>query len=192
MRDAFLPLLLLRDGEAFRTRLRERRVGADGVAQLALFVCLACAVYGAALAGWRSPRLSLYVAAKLPMVFVGSTLVVAVCNAVAATLLGTGLGTIILVVAQGRGGRGLQPPELGGVVPLQQRPDADVYDVSAEQDEVRLLYIYKVYPPGQLGPAIVITQVQVTGQHYLERTLQVLVSTDGHLLAVFVMIVDSP
>ena len=92
MRREFLPLLLLRDGEAFRTRLRERRVGAGGVAQLALFVCLACAVYGAALAGWRSPRLSLYVAAKLPMVFVGSTLVVAACNAVAATLLGTGLG----------------------------------------------------------------------------------------------------
>ena len=33
---AFLPLLLLRDGEAFRTRLRERRVGAGGIAQLAL------------------------------------------------------------------------------------------------------------------------------------------------------------
>ena len=63
MNGEFLPLLLLRDGEAFRTRLRERRVGAGGVAQLALFVCLACAVYGAALAGWRSPRLSLYVAA---------------------------------------------------------------------------------------------------------------------------------
>ena len=89
---AFLPLLLLRDGEAFRTQLRERRVGAGGIAQLALFVCLACAVYGAALAGWRSPRLSLYVAAKLPMVFLGSTLVVAACNAVAAALLGTGLG----------------------------------------------------------------------------------------------------
>ena len=92
MNGEFLPLLLLRDGEAFRTRLRERRVGAGGVAQLALFVCLACAVYGAALAGWRSPRLSLYVAAKLPMVFLGSTLVVAACNAVAAALLGTGLG----------------------------------------------------------------------------------------------------
>ena len=92
MGRAFLPLLLLRDGEAFRTRLRERSVGAGEVAQLALFVCLACAVYGAALAGWRSPRLSLYVAAKLPMVFLGSTLVVAACNAVAAALLGTGLG----------------------------------------------------------------------------------------------------
>ena len=92
MNCAFLPLLLLRNGEAFRTRLRERRVGAGGIVQLALFVCLACAVYGAALAGWRSPRLSLYVAAKLPMVFLGSTLVVAACNAVAAALLGTGLG----------------------------------------------------------------------------------------------------
>ena len=92
MNGEFLPLLLLRDGDAFRTRLRERRVGAGGVAQLALFVCLACAVYGAALAGWRSPRLSLYVAAKLPLVFLGSTLVVAACNAVAAALLGTGLG----------------------------------------------------------------------------------------------------
>ena len=92
MRHEFLPLLLLRDGEAFRARLLGRRVGAGGIAQLALFVCLACAVYGAALGGWRSPRLSLYVAAKLPMVFVGSTLAVAACNTVAAALLGTGLG----------------------------------------------------------------------------------------------------
>lgn len=92
MRRGFLPLLLLRDGDAFRARLREGRVGAGGIAQLALFVCLACAVYGAALAGWRSPRLALYVAAKLPLVFLGSTLVVAGCNAVAAALLRTGLG----------------------------------------------------------------------------------------------------
>ena len=92
MTRASLPLLLLRDGEAFRARLRERRVGAGEVTRLALFVCLACAVYGVALAGWRSPLLSLYAAVKLPMVFLGSTLVVAACNTVAAALLGTGLG----------------------------------------------------------------------------------------------------
>ncbi len=41
-------------------------------------VVVATAVYGAVLAAWRSPVLAGYVAAKLPVVFVGSTLVVSV------------------------------------------------------------------------------------------------------------------
>ena len=58
---------------------------------LAAFVCLACALYGSVLAGWRSPRLSAYVAVKLPALFLGTTAIVAVFNWTAAVLLGAGL-----------------------------------------------------------------------------------------------------
>lgn len=87
----FLPWVLLADGEEFRRRLAGRGIGAGGILQLAAFVCVACAVYGAVLAGWRSVVLPLYVAAKLPTVFVGATLVVAGCNMAVAALVGADL-----------------------------------------------------------------------------------------------------
>ena len=84
-------LLLLHDGDAFRDLLAARRLSLPGLLQLALFGCLAFAAYGATLAVWRSPLMALCSAAKLPAVFLGSTLLVAACNAAAATLMGTGL-----------------------------------------------------------------------------------------------------
>ena len=42
------------------------------------FVVLATGVYGAVLAAWRSPRMAAYVAAKLPVVFVGAAFMVSV------------------------------------------------------------------------------------------------------------------
>ncbi len=43
-----------------------------------LFVAAATGVYGAVLAAWRSPLMAAYVAAKLPLVFVGATMLVSV------------------------------------------------------------------------------------------------------------------
>jgi len=58
---------------------------------LAGFIVMACAVYGAVLAGWRSPRLVLYVAVKLPLLFLGTTSLVAGFNWMTAGILGSGL-----------------------------------------------------------------------------------------------------
>ena len=95
------PLLALRDGAALRDQIRRRGVGWRGIISLVLFVCLACAVYGAALGGWRSARLAAYVAVKLPMLFLGTILLVTVFNWVAALLLGAGfrLHDVLLVVS---------------------------------------------------------------------------------------------
>ena len=46
------------------------------LARRILFVAAATGVYGAVLAAWRSPLMAVYVAAKLPVVFVGSTMIV--------------------------------------------------------------------------------------------------------------------
>ena len=43
-----------------------------------ILIVVSTAVYGLALGWWRSFEMALYVAAKLPVVFVGSTLVVSV------------------------------------------------------------------------------------------------------------------
>ena len=48
------------------------------LARRILFVAAATGVYGAVLAVWRSPLMAAYVAAKLPLVFVGATLAVSV------------------------------------------------------------------------------------------------------------------
>ena len=96
-----LPLLALRDGAAFRDQIRRRDVGWRGIISLIAFVCLACAVYGAVLGGWRSAQLAAYVAVKLPMLFLGTILLVTVFNWVAALLLGAGfrLHDVLLVVS---------------------------------------------------------------------------------------------
>ncbi|MBQ6924967.1 MAG: hypothetical protein IJQ73_10030 [Kiritimatiellae bacterium] len=97
----YLPLMALRDGVAFRNLVRRRGVGGRGLLSLALFVCLSCAVYGAVLGCWRSPLLALYVAAKLPLLLLGTMLLVSVFNWVASLLLGAGFGLrdVLAVVA---------------------------------------------------------------------------------------------
>jgi len=86
-----LPLTLLLDREAFWKTLRGGGVGWAGVARMAGFVVAACAVYGAVMAGWRSPLLVLYAAVKLPLLFAGSTALVALFNWMVAAALGSGL-----------------------------------------------------------------------------------------------------
>ena len=57
----------------------------------ASLIVISTAVYGLALGWWRSFEMALYVAAKLPVVFVGSTLVVSVFAWMAGLVLGSGL-----------------------------------------------------------------------------------------------------
>lgn len=51
-------------------------------------IVISTAVYGLALGWWRSVEMALYVAAKLPVVFVGSTLVVSVFAWMAGLVVG--------------------------------------------------------------------------------------------------------
>lgn len=97
-----MPLNLLRNREAFWTALREQTLGWKQLLSLAAFVILACSLYGAVLAGWRSPRLSLYVAVKLPALFLGTTALVSLFNWMTASVLGSGLSfrsTVFVVLA---------------------------------------------------------------------------------------------
>lgn len=56
-----------------------------------LAVAASTAVYGAVLAAWRSPRMAVYVAVKLPCVFLGTTLLVSVFCWMAAQVTGATL-----------------------------------------------------------------------------------------------------
>ena len=97
-----LPFILLRDRDAFWERMRTNDLRWQDLLSLIAFVVLACALYGTVLAGWRSPQLSLYVAIKLPVLFLGTTAIVAVLNWMTASLLGSGLSfksTIFAVFA---------------------------------------------------------------------------------------------
>jgi len=97
-----LPITLLRDRDAFWEALGTQKLGWKDLLHLVAFVVVVCALYGAVLAGWRSPRLSLYVAVKLPMLFLGTTAVVTVFNWITANALGCGLSfrtTVFLAFA---------------------------------------------------------------------------------------------
>jgi len=59
-----------------------------------MLVIASTAVYGAVLAYWRSPLMALYVAAKLPIVFLATTLVVSVFCWTSSVLLGGDLGYV--------------------------------------------------------------------------------------------------
>ena len=62
-----LPMTLLKNREEFWSRVEAQDLRWSELPSLIVFIGLACALYGTVLAGWRSPRLALYVAAKLPL-----------------------------------------------------------------------------------------------------------------------------
>jgi hypothetical protein len=97
-----LPITLLRDRNAFWNALRAHELDWRDLLSLAAFVVFACGLYGTVLAGWRSPRLAAYVAIKLPVLFLGTTLSVAVFNWMTASVLGSGLSfrsTLLVALA---------------------------------------------------------------------------------------------
>jgi len=97
-----LPILLLRDRPAFWESVRQQRLHWNDLLTMVAFVVLVCGLYGAVLAGWRSQLLSVYVAVKLPMLFLCTISIVALFNWIIATILGSGLSiktTIILAFA---------------------------------------------------------------------------------------------
>jgi hypothetical protein len=96
------PVTLLRDRAAFWTDAATRRLEWADLLPLVGFIILACGAYGAVLAGWRSPLLALYVAAKLPFLFLATIGVVSLFNWMLAASLGAGLSfksTLFLVFA---------------------------------------------------------------------------------------------
>lgn len=90
MEKAF-PILILREPATFLERFRSDKVRMPQLLSLAVFVGVACALYGAVLAGWSSPRLAAYVAVKFPLLFFGTTLLVALFNWLSALLLDANL-----------------------------------------------------------------------------------------------------
>jgi len=98
----YLPFKLLHEREEFWRALSSQELKWKDLLGLVAFIAFACGLYGAVLAGWRSPRLALYVAIKLPALFLGTTVIVAVFNWLSATIMGSGLtfrSTIFVVLA---------------------------------------------------------------------------------------------
>jgi hypothetical protein len=89
--SAHPALQVLRDRPAFWSRLADPAEAGRVVRGLLPFMAAACACYGAAAAGWRSPRLAAYVAAKFPIILLGTTALVMFLNGIVASVLGSGL-----------------------------------------------------------------------------------------------------
>jgi hypothetical protein len=83
-----LPLTVLTKPDEFWTRVRSDGLAVRDLLALAGFMAVAFAVYGAVMAGWRSPRLALYVAVKLPLLLLLTVSAVSFFNWMAASALG--------------------------------------------------------------------------------------------------------
>jgi hypothetical protein len=86
-----LPLTLLTDRNRFWAEMKTKHLRWSDLLPLLLFIAACCGLYGAIMAGWRSPRLSLFVAVKLPLLFLASTAIVAIFNWMLAASLGAEL-----------------------------------------------------------------------------------------------------
>jgi hypothetical protein len=95
----FKPIFLTGRPE-FWNRLRQDRIEWRELLPILAFIIVSCGIYGSVMAGWRSHLLSLYVAIKLPLLFIGSTVIVAVFNWMIAAWLGADLSlkTVVFIV----------------------------------------------------------------------------------------------
>jgi len=97
-----LCITLLKDRKTFWQSVQNDNIRWQELLNLLVFIILSCALYGVILAGTRSPLLSLYVSIKLPILFLGTILIVAFFNWMTACMLGSGLSfqkTLIVVLA---------------------------------------------------------------------------------------------
>ena len=118
MKDYFNPVIqILRDRPGFWRQLKQGGVTGRMIGSLMLFIVFSSAIYGAVLAGWRSPLLSLYVAIKLPILLLGTTGLVAVLNWSLATAFKSGM-TFRQVMIVTYGSMGVACWILLGLVPV--------------------------------------------------------------------------
>ena len=82
---------ILDPASAFWGQVAAQRGLGRQMLRLLLFIIVASALYGAVMAGWRSPKLALYVALKLPMLLLGTTGLVMILNWMIASLFGADL-----------------------------------------------------------------------------------------------------
>ena len=82
---------LLKNREALWAHIKRQTFSVRSFALLILFIAIASSLYGSALAGWRSPQLSLYVAVKMPILFFGTILLVSLFNWMMANFFYRGL-----------------------------------------------------------------------------------------------------
>jgi len=108
---------ILRDRPGFWRELKRGEETGKTIGRLICFIVFSGAVYGAVLAGWRSPLLSLYVAVKFPILLLGTTGMVTLLNWLSATIFKSGL-TFRQVLAITYGSMGVAGWILLGLVPV--------------------------------------------------------------------------
>ena len=101
---------------------------------------------------------------------------------------------IVLVVAEAGVDGCLYASQLGGHAVVEQGPQRAVDDVAGDEHGVGALGVDEVDPPGQVGAAVVVAQVQVADGQQLERLVEasaaVEVEADGLLVLVVYASVD--
>jgi hypothetical protein len=109
------------------------------IAGTVLFIVVSSALYGAVMAGWRSPRLALYVAGKMPLLFIGASSLVMLLNWMVAAVLGSGL-TFRQVMALTYGAMGIACWILLSLVPVTALFTFSAVSDAGTHDELRFTH----------------------------------------------------
>jgi hypothetical protein len=91
MKASYPPIILLYEREQFWARVKSSQGLSREILSLISFILISSALYGAVIAGWRSPVLVGYVAIKFPLLLLGTTGIVAILNWMLAVSLGSGM-----------------------------------------------------------------------------------------------------
>ena len=135
------PMILLRSHSLLWRRIcLEKQIGRL-VVSLFVFIIAASSLYGIVLAGWRSPRLSLYVAVKLPALLIGTTTLVMLLNWIVATVATSGM-TFRQVVAVTYSAMGIACWVLLSLVPITLFFTYGVASYEGTMAEQRLTHNY--------------------------------------------------
>jgi len=159
-------ILLLRARGEFWKRISTNSGVADIVFSLLAFIMISSAVYGAVLAGWRSPLLSLYVAAKLPILLVGTTSLVMLLNWMFAMAAGSGL-SFRQVIAITYGAMGVACWILLSLIPVTLFFTFGVASDQGSHEELRLTHNYLL-----LTHVVLIALAGVAGNSALRQGLR--------------------
>jgi len=132
-------IVLLRTPSTFWKIIQRKTQIGKTVLGLFLFILVSSACYGIVLAGWRSPRLSFYVAIKLPMLLLGTTSMVMVLNWILATILGSAL-TFKQVMGLTYGAMGIACWLLLSLIPVTLLFTLGVADYEGTNDQLRMTH----------------------------------------------------
>lgn len=87
--------------------------------------------------------------------------------------------------------RSFRPMKFVLVISFNNGPKTQVDYITTKQNQIGFFGVYQIHPTRQFRLAVVIADMQVTGQNHRQGLLQGLIGDNRHLLAVLMVIMET-